>query len=131
MKYFRSARTKSRLGFSLVEAALSVGVLSFGFLSLVPMLGLGLASTHQARDNRISAQIAQGLADQAREGTLTAGTAYCDNEGAACLQSGASYQTVTTLGTMAGGCTRLAVQVTPVATPNRPLDYAVVLPPTQ
>jgi Tfp pilus assembly protein PilV len=130
MKHFRSARIKSRLGFSLVEAALSVGVLSFGFLSLAPVLGLGLSSAHQARDNRISAQIAQGFADQAREGTLTAGTAYCDNEGAACPQAGAAYQVQTTLGAMAGGCTRLTVQVAPVATPNRPFDYAVVLPPT-
>lgn len=129
MKFFRSTRIKSRRGFSLAEAALSIGVLSFGFLSLAPVLGLGLNSTRQARDNGISAQIAETFSDQARAGTLIAGTAYCDDQGAACSRAGACYQTRTTLDAMAGNCTRLTIQVIPLANPNRPLDYAVVLPP--
>jgi Tfp pilus assembly protein PilV len=129
MKFFRSTYRKNRLGFSLVEAALSVGVLSFGFLSLGPILGLGLTSARQGRDSRISAQIAENLSDEARQGTSIAGTAYCDDTGAACPQAVARYRTQTTLSALAGNCTQLAVQVTPLATPNRPFHYAVVLPP--
>lgn len=129
MKIFRSARTKSCLGFSLVEASLSVGILGFGFISLAPLLSVGLTTARQARDGRISAQIAETLADEARDGTLTAGTAYYDNQGAACTSTGACYQVQTTLAALVGNCTRLTVQVMPVATPARPLDYAVVLPP--
>jgi Tfp pilus assembly protein PilV len=129
MKFFRLARIKNRLGFSLVEVSLSLGVLSFGFLSLAPMLGLGLTSARHGRDSRISAQIAETLTDEARQGTATAGIAYYDDTGTACPRAGACYQTQTALGTLAGNCTRLAIQVTPLATPNRPLDYAVVLPP--
>ena len=81
-----------------------MGILSFGFLSLAPLLGLGITSAHQARDNRISAQIAESLSDQAREGMLTVGTAYCNNEGTPCAQNGASYMTRTTLDAIAGGC---------------------------
>jgi uncharacterized protein (TIGR02598 family) len=130
MKTFRSARTKkSCLGFSLVEASLSVGILGFGFISLAPLLSVGLTTARQARDGRISAQIAETFADQARDDTLTAGSTYCDDQGAACPATSACYQVQATLNTLAGNCTRLTVQVTPVATPNRPLDYAVVLPP--
>jgi uncharacterized protein (TIGR02598 family) len=129
MKSFRSPRIKSCLGFSLVEASLSVGILGFGFISLAPLLGVGLTTARQARDGRISAQVAETLADEARAGTLTSGSSYCDAQGATCHSSSAVYRIQTTLATLAGNCSRLTVQVTPVATPNRQLDYAVVLPP--
>lgn len=93
------------------------------------MLGLGLSSSREARDSRISAQIAKVFSDQAREGTLTAGTIYYDAQGAACPRTGACYQVRTVLAPMADNCTRLTIQVAPIANPNRPLDYAVVLPP--
>ena len=129
MKSFRSPRIKSCLGFSLVEASLSVGILGFGFISLAPLLGVGLTTARQARDGRISAQVAETRADEARAGTLTSGSSYCDAQGVTCPSSSAVYRIQTTLATLAGNCTRLTVQITPVATPNRQLDYAVVLPP--
>jgi Tfp pilus assembly protein PilV len=129
MKVFRPAQIRRCQGFSLAEAAFSLGVLSFGFLSLAPLLGLGLTSARQARDGQLAAQIATTLAEQAREGTLTGGSGYCDNQGAACSSTNACYQTQTTETILAGNCTRLTIQVTPVGNPNRSQDYAVVLPP--
>ncbi len=129
MKDFRIARIKTRQGFSLVETAFSLGVLSFGFLSLVPLVGLGLTSARQARDSQLTAQIATTLAAQAREGTLTNGVGYVDNQGAVCGSSTACYQTQTTESTVAGNCTRLTIQVAPIGNPNRVQAYAVVLPP--
>jgi Tfp pilus assembly protein PilV len=114
MKLFHPIRRKNRLAFSLAEASLAVGLLSFGFLSLIPMVGLGLNSARQARDNRAMAQIAETFTQKARQGTLTAGTSYLDNEENSCAS--------TTL-------TRLAVQVTPLAAPNRSQFYAVLFSP--
>ena len=129
MKFFRSARIKNGAGFSLVEVTLSVGVLGFGFISLAPLMGLGLTTARQARDGRISAQIAETLTDEARDGTLMPGSAFYNDEGVLSPAAGACYQVRTALNALAGNCTRLTIQVTPVATSNRPLDYAVVLPP--
>ncbi len=130
MKLFRLARIKkARQGFSLVEAAFSLGILSFGFLSLAPLVGLGLTSARQARDGQLSAQIATTIAEQAREGALTNGSGYCDNQGAVCASSIACYQTQTTESTVAGNCTRLTIQVAPIGNPHHAQSYAVVLPP--
>jgi type II secretory pathway pseudopilin PulG len=129
MNVFRSARIRRCQGFSLVEAAFSIGVLSFGFLSLAPLVGLGLASARQARDGQLTAQIATTLVQQAREGTLTTGSGYCDDQGATCASTSACYQTLTTETILAGNCTRLTIQVTPVGNPTRSQDYAVILPP--
>jgi len=129
MKVFRSARIKARQGFSLVESAISLSILSFGMLSLAPLVGLGLTSARQARDSQLTAQIATTIAEQAREGTLTNGVGYVDNQGAVCGSSTACYQTQTTESTVAGNCTRLTIQVAPIGNPNRVQAYAVVLPP--
>ena len=57
------------------------------------------------------------------------GSEYFNDQGVSCAAAGACYQVQTALNPVAGNCTRLTIQVTPVATPNRQLDYAVVLPP--
>ena len=129
MKDFRTARIRTRQGFSLVETAFSLGVLSFGFLSLAPLVGLGLTSARQARDSQLTAQIATTLAEQAREGTLTNGVGYVDDQGAVCGSSTACYQTQTAESAAAGDCTRVMIQVAPVGNPHRVQAYAVVLPP--
>jgi hypothetical protein len=98
-------------------------------LSLGPLVGLGLTSARQARDNQLTAQIAQTLTEQAREGTLTSGSGYCDDQGAVCTSTGAYYQTQTTETMLAGNCTRVTIQITPIGNPNRLQEYAVVLPP--
>jgi type II secretory pathway pseudopilin PulG len=125
----RTAPRQGRLGFSLVEASVSIGVLSFGFLALAPLLGLGLNSARQSRDSQMAAQIARDLAAEAREGTLTVGGGYCDSVGAPCPEPGACFLTQSTETALAGNCTRLTIVVTPVDAPSRPLSYAVVLPP--
>jgi len=130
MKVFRTASRKNRLGFSLVEASISIGALSVGILSLAPLLGLGLASARQARDGEMAAQIARNLAAEAREATLVPGGGYCDDEGNACAPTQARFATQTTETALAGNCTRLTIRVTPVDAPNRGSSYAVVLPPS-
>jgi type II secretory pathway pseudopilin PulG len=67
----RSVGKKQRGGFSLVEATFSIGLLSFGFLTLAPLLALGLKTARHARDDRATAQIAQTLIEDAKQGTLT------------------------------------------------------------
>ncbi len=131
MKNFRVVRRTSCLGFSLVEASMSIGILSLGFLSLTPLLGLGLASARQSRDGELGAQIARDLAAEAREGTLAADTGYRDGEGNACTSTEARFAAQTTETALAGNCTRLTIRVTPVNAPTHPSSYAVVLPPPQ
>jgi uncharacterized protein (TIGR02598 family) len=128
MKAFRTSPRKSRLGFSLIESAFSVGILSFGFLSLAPVLGLGLDSARAARDRQLSAQIAETLEDQAREGALPAGSSGFDDQGEPCAQAVAQFQAATSETALPGNCTRVIIQVTAADSPGRPLDYAVVLP---
>ena len=130
MKFFHPMRRKKRLGFSLVEAAFSVGVLSFGFLSLVPLVGMGMTSARQAHDNRAMTQIAETFIQNARQGTIASGVSYLDNQENPCARAGACYQvTLTPNATAMPPLTRLTVQVTPLATPNRSQFYAVLLPP--
>jgi uncharacterized protein (TIGR02598 family) len=132
MKLFHFKSRRKIRAFSLVESALSVGILSFGFLSVVPLVDLGLNSAREARAHRATAQIAEMLMDQARQGTLVAGSAYFDNQETACPSPvGAAYRAQTTLATAVAttGLTRLTVQVTPLATPNRSQFYAVMFPP--
>jgi len=135
MKSFFLQPRRRKRAFSLVEAALSVGILSFGFLSVVPLVGLGVNSARQARTNRVAAQIAETLIQQAQQGTLAAGTVYFDSAEnslptavGACFQAQSSL--VTGVAAPGGGTlTRLTVQVTPLGAPARSQFYAVVLPP--
>lgn len=72
-------RRESRRGFSLVESVLSVGIMSFGFLALVPLLALGMNGARMAQENRAMAQIAGTLIEEAKQGTLAAGPLYFDS----------------------------------------------------
>ena len=132
MKLFHLKSRRKIRAFSLVESALSVGILSFGFLSIVPLVDLGLNSAREGRAHRATAQIAETLMDEARQGTLVGGTAYFDDRETSCPSTvGAAYCVQTTLATDVAttGLTRLTVQVTPLATPNRSQFYAVMFPP--
>ncbi len=128
MKYFRIKSKKSRLGFSLIETAFSMSIFSFGVLSLAPVMGLGLTSAREARDRQLGAQIAETLADQAREGALPAGTSTFDDQGETCAAASARFQSTATETTLPGNCIRVLIKITPVNAPNRPVVYAVVLP---
>ena len=130
MNSFRigSGEKKRRGGFSLVEATFTIGLMSFGFLTLAPLLALGLKTARLARDDRATAQIAQTLIEEARQGTLAAGTVYLDFEGAACGSAQAAYTAQSTSLPITGSAslTRLTLQVTPLGAPDRVRIYAVV-----
>jgi len=131
MKSFRrfSGRKRRRDGFSLVEATFSIGLLSFGLLSLAPLLALGLKTARGARDDRATAQIAQTLIQEAKQGTLPSGTVYLDIQGDTLSSSqSAAYSAQSTSQPMAGNTflTRLTLRVTPLGALDRARTYAVV-----
>jgi len=109
-----------------VEATFSIGLMSFGFLTLTPLLALGMKTARLARDDRASAQIAQTLIEEAKQGTLASGTVYLDGEGAACGSAQAAYSVQTTSQSLATALSRLTLRVTPVGAPDRVRTYAVV-----
>jgi uncharacterized protein (TIGR02598 family) len=129
---FHHGGKKRRGGFSLVEATFSIGLMSFGFLTLAPLLALGLKTARLARDDRATSQIAQTLIEEARQGTLSSGTIYLDIQGspiAASSTSMAAYSARSTsvtpyLGN--AGLTQTTLQVTPLGAPDRTRTYAVV-----
>ena len=115
-------------GFNLVEATLSIGILSFGVLALLSLLAVGLNASYQARDDRATAQIAQMLVEDAQQGTLAAGTTYLDFEGAVCPATQAVYKAQTMTALVAGHptLTLTTVCLTPLGAPSRARTYAVV-----
>lgn len=54
-------------GFSLIECALALGVVSFSFVALVGMLPVGLNSFHGAIDATVGAQISQKVLSEVRQ----------------------------------------------------------------
>jgi type II secretory pathway pseudopilin PulG len=140
MKPYRTTtRQRGRLrGFSLVEAVFSIGVMSFGFLSLAPLLALGLGNAHAARENRATAQIATTLIEQARQGTLVAGNTYLDSAGNPCSgPTGAAFVAQSTLTGIGAGAnassspaslTRLILRVAPIDRPGSARTYADQFP---
>ena len=130
MNSFRiySGVKKQRGGFSLVEATFTIGLMSFGFLALAPLLALGLKTARLARNDRATAPIAQTLVEEARQGTLAPGTVYLDFEGAPCNSAQAAYTAQSTSQTVAGSAslTQLTLRVTPLGAPDRARIYAVV-----
>jgi uncharacterized protein (TIGR02598 family) len=135
MKSFRirSAKKKHRGGFSLVEATLSIGLLSLGFLILAPLLALGLKSSRLARNDRATAQIAQTLIEEAKQGSLTPGsTVYLDIQGNTLPSpQTAAYTAQSTSQTAPGSLTRMTLHITPLGAPDRARTYAAVYPTPQ
>lgn len=113
-----------------MEATLSLGLVSFGFLVLIPLLALGLKTSRQARDNRTISQIAQTVIEEEKQGTLPSGTIYLDLQGNP-TSAGQALYVVRTSSPAAAGNTmlnRVTFQITPMDAPNRVQTYAVVLP---
>src|ERR1700744_5813649 len=125
---FHRGRCLARGGFNLVEVPFTIGVLSLAIVTLAPLLGVGLKNSRGARDDRMSAQIARTLTEEAKQGTLGTATVYLDDQGAACSPLNASFvaQPVTQSAGSVGS--QLALRVTPVGAPGRARVYAVVLP---
>ena len=131
MNSFRThfGKKRRKAGFGLAEVSFSIGVLSFGFLSLAPLLALGIKASRGARDERISAHIAEGLVEQARQGTLSPGTVYLDDTGAVVISpQAAAFTAQSSRATPAGTLTQWTLRVTPSGAPDRVRVYAVVLP---
>jgi len=125
----RRGEKKRRGGFSLAEATFSIGLMSFGFLALAPLLGLGMKTSRLARNDRATAQIAQTLIEEARQGTLVPGTVQLDFEGAPCASAQSVYTAQTTSVTpyLANtSLTQMTLRVTPLGAPDRARTYAVV-----
>ena len=126
--FFSSYGRRQRGGFSLVEAAFSIGLMSFGFLTLAPLLNVGLKTARVARDERATAFIAQTLVQEAKQGSLPMGTVYFDSEGAICSFGQAAYTAQSTSQPVAGSpaLTQTALRVTPLGAPDHARTYAVV-----
>ena len=118
---------RSRFGFSLVEAVLSVGVMSFGFLAVAPLLAVGINGARLARETRVTAQIAATLTEEAKQGTLTPGAAYFDSASNPCAAAQAAYIVQETIAPVAGSAlSRLTLSI---ASPgNATRIYADVFP---
>jgi uncharacterized protein (TIGR02598 family) len=130
---FRSGR--SRRGFSLVETVLSLGVMSFGFLALAPLLTLGLNGARMARENRVTAQIAATLIEEAKQGTLAAGTVYLDSASNPCAVAQAAYVVQESMAEFdpgsagnSGPLSRLTLRIAPRDTAGAARTYADVFP---
>lgn len=111
-----------------MEVTLSLGILSFGFLTLAPLLALGLKTARQAHATQDTAQIAQSLVEEAKQGTLSTGTTYLDFQGNPTTLSQAAYSAQSTLIPVTGNATltRLTIRITPTGTPDRARTYAAV-----
>jgi hypothetical protein len=93
-----------------------------------------LKSSRLARNDRATAQIAQTLVEEAKQGTLPTGIVYLDFEGATCTMSAqAAYTAQSTEFPVAGSpaLTQLQLQVTPLGAPDRARTYAVVFQAAQ
>jgi uncharacterized protein (TIGR02598 family) len=130
MKHFsaHAGRRRTRGGFSLVESTLSIGIISFGLLTLVPLLALGMKSSRFARDDRTTGQIAQTLVQQAEQGTLGAAPLYYDETGAASSVSGAAFTAQAAIQPYATSLSQVTLRITPIGAPERARTYAVVFP---
>jgi len=64
-------KLRKRGGFSLIEIALAIGVLSFGMLATVGLLPIGMSTFHQAIDTSIGAQVVQRVINDARQTDFT------------------------------------------------------------
>jgi len=105
-------------------------MLSFGFLSLIPLLALGAKTAHQAHDNRLTAQIAENMTEDIRQGALSPGIFHLDADGRTCPADRAIYTVDAALQPVEGapGSQRLTLRIAPRGTPDRARTYAAVLP---
>ena len=58
---FGRRRRRWQTGFSLVEVTLAIGIVSFGLLTVVGVIPVGMSTLRQAMDQTVEAQIVQKL----------------------------------------------------------------------
>ncbi len=114
-----------------MEATFSLGLISFGLLTLVPLLVMGEKTARLSRTEQDTAQIAQTLAEEARQGTLVTGTTYLDFQGNTCAAAQAAYTAQAALVPFSGNTslTQLMLRVTPLGAPDHVRTYAVIFAP--
>jgi hypothetical protein len=125
--FFTSSKSRQG-GFSLVETAFSIGVLSCGFIVLAPLLALGVKNSRLARDDRESAQIATTLEQEAQQGTVLPAMSYVDDEGNTSSPSQAVYSVQAVTSAISPALSRVTLRVAPLGAPDRVRIYAVVVP---
>ncbi len=100
---------RGRVGFSLIEVAISLGVVSFAFVSILSLVPLGMTTFHSAMDISVGTQISQRVVNDLQQtdfGTLINSTQpvrYFDEQGQEVPSAtGAVYQVNTPSGGFAG-----------------------------
>jgi hypothetical protein len=113
-----------------VETTLSLGLMSFGMLALMPLLAVGLKAAHDSNGERDTAQIAETLVEQAKQGSLAA-TTYLDFQGNSCAPAEAAYtaQATSQAEPTNARLARLTLRLVPAGDPNRARTYVVVFAP--
>ncbi len=111
-----------------METSLSIGVFGFAMVTLTSLLGVGMKTTRYERDDRASALVAKTLIEEARQGTLPAGTLYLDEQGAASTPAAAVFTVQPTSTAISNSVSRLTLRVVPNGAPDRTQVYAVLLP---
>jgi hypothetical protein len=102
--------------------------MSFGLLTLAPLLGLGMKTARFAAADSGSALIARTLVQEARQGTLGTAPQYFDDQGAVCNPLDAAFMVQPVTQVIGNSASRLTLRVTPLGAPGRMRVYAVVLP---
>jgi uncharacterized protein (TIGR02598 family) len=122
---------RQRGGFNLVEATFSIGIFSFGFLTLAPLLALGMKMARLGRNDQATAQVAQTLIEEAKQGTLATSVIYFDIQGNPLTSAQSAAFTVQSTSQLVSGSnslTQLKLQITPLGAPDRARTYAVIYP---
>jgi type II secretory pathway pseudopilin PulG len=127
IRFHRGGRS-ARGGFNLVEVCLTIGIISVALLTLVPLMSVGFRNSSYARDDRLSAQIARTLTQEARQGTLGTGPIFLDNQGATCSPLSAAFIAQPVTQPAGNSASQLSLRITPVGAPGHARIYAVVLP---
>lgn len=106
MMFVPTALLRKSGGFSLVEVAMAMAIVSFTLVSILGLLPMGLSNFRQAMNTTVESQIVQGLTSELRLTSfqnLANGTTYYDADGNALTSSvGAIYTATTTFGPVAG-----------------------------
>lgn len=88
-------RAQAPAGFSLVEVTLALGIIGFVLLALISLMSVGLQAGKEARDDMVSAQLAQtqlaNLATNAFENLPADTTVYFNLDGLETNASSAYY----------------------------------------
>ncbi len=116
MKKRHRHRCRHSEGFTLVEVALSMAIMSFAMISVLGLVPMGLTHFRQAMNNTVESQIVQSITSELQltsYSQLKNATTYYDAEGGLTSSSNAIYIAVLTLQPVTG--TSFAVDISATA----------------